>query len=519
MHSIQCNVPRYSQFANPQAVCCLNRSPRAPVKTQPLPNHRVAAWQTSLRLLFLFACFSVPTLAQPAPNLHSIHTVYVAPIADSGSADEIRARLIARLKKTGSIRVVDDAKSADAILHGDAVIWPTGTISMNPRSNSVALRNYQGYLSAELSDASNHPLWSYLVTPSRFRTASIVDDLADQLSDRLLAAIASGIAGNVPQTSASPAAATALHAAGATFPAPLYQLWFRSFQQEPGGVPITYDAIGSAAGVAELAEGKIDMAASDIPAERDTASPQTDVLHIPTVVGGVVPVYNVPGEHGSLNLTPQLLADIFSGKILKWNDPRIREWNKGDDLPDAEISVVHRSDGSGTTFVFTSFLAQASPDWKIRTGASIDWPIGIGANGNEGVAQQVAKTPNSIAYVELTYAIQHHMAYAAVRNPAGRFIRADLANIAAAVATHTHTGEDDLRYSILNTPAKDAYPIATFTWLLVPKSIANPAKRAAIAAFLHWMLTTGQKQCASLGYTPLPPEIDREELLALTTLK
>jgi phosphate ABC transporter phosphate-binding protein len=454
-----------------------------------------------------------------SPNLRTIHTVYVAPITNSESADAVRARLIARLKKSPGLRIVDDAKSADAILHSDAVIWPTGTISMNPRSNSVALRNYQGYLSAELSDAADRPLWSYLVTPSRFRTASIVDDLVDQLSTRLLAAIASGIPGNAPQPSANQAAAITLHAAGATFPAPLYQLWFRSFQQEPGGVPIRYDAIGSAAGVAELTDGKIDMAASDIPAQRDAAPPQMNVLHIPTVVGGVVPVYNVPGEAGDLNLTPQLLADIFSGKILKWDDPRIRQWNKSAYLPDAPIAVVHRSDGSGTTFVFTSFLAQSSPDWKARTGASVDWPVGVGAGGNEGVAQQVEKTPNSISYIELTYAIQHHMTYAAVRNPAGRFIRADLASIAAAVATHTHTGEDDLRYSVLNTSAKDAYPITTFTWLLVPKSIPDSAKRTAIAAFLRWILTTGQKQCASLGYTPLPPEIDREELHAVDTFK
>ena len=491
------------------------------VRTQPPPTSRGVSPQSRVRREFLLAClvFLLPASAPAQPaTLRNIHTVYVAPITGSESADAVRARIIARLKKSPGLRIVDDTKTADAILHSDAVIWPTGTISMNPRSSSVALRNYQGYLSVELSDAADRPLWSYLVTPSRFRTASIVDDLVDQLITRMLAAIASGIPGNISQPSAGPSATVALHAAGATFPAPLYQLWFRSFQRDPAGVPITYDAIGSAAGVAELADGKIDMAASDIPAQRD-APFAADILHIPTVVGGVVPVYNIPGNAGDLNLTPQLLADIFSGKILKWDDPRIRQWNKSAYLPDAPITVVHRSDGSGTTFVFTSFLAAASPDWKSRTGATIDWPVGVGASGNEGVAQQVEKTPNSISYIELTYAIQHHMTYAAVRNPAGRFIRAGLASIAAAVATHTHTGDDDLRYSVLNTSARDAYPIATFTWLLVPRSIPDPAKRAAIAAFLHWMLTTGQKQCASLGYTPLPPEIDREELAALDTLK
>lgn len=216
------------------------------VKTQP---PFAASPQSRLRRRLLFACLVlsfVPAAAPAQPaTLHSIQTLYVAPLAASEAADAVRTRLIARLKKSSSLRIVDDARSADAILHSDAVIWPTGTVSLNPRSNSVALRNYQGYLSADLSDTSDHPLWSYLVTPSRFRTASIVDDLVDQLSTRLLAAIASGIPGNVPQPSASRSAAVTLHAAGATFPAPLYQLWFRSFQEDLGGVPITYDPIGS----------------------------------------------------------------------------------------------------------------------------------------------------------------------------------------------------------------------------------------------------------------------------------
>jgi phosphate ABC transporter phosphate-binding protein len=471
-----------------------------------------------LALCSLLLCHHPAAAQQPAAS-GNIRTVFVAPLTGGGAADALRTRLIARLKKSASIHIADDAQSAQAVLHADAVMWPTGTVSINPRSNSVTLTNYQGYLSAELTDPADHPLWSYLVTPSRFRTDSIVDDLADQLGARLLAALAGGISASPVPPAAATASAVSLRAAGATFPAPLYQLWFRSFAQEPGGLPIRYDAIGSAAGIAELAAAKIDLAASDIPAQRDQASPEMQLLHIPTVVGGVVPIYNLPGESRGLNLTPQLLADIFSGKILKWNDPRIREWNKDAHLPDAAITVVHRSDGSGTTFVFTSYLAQASPDWKPRVGATIEWPTGIGVTGNEGIAQQVEKTPNSVSYVELTYAIQHRMTYAAVRNPAGRFIQADLASIEAAVATHTHSGEDDLRFSALNMPAKEAYPITTFTWLLVPRTSADPRKRAAIAGFLRWMLTTGQKQCASLGYAPLPPEIVREELAAVDALK
>jgi phosphate ABC transporter phosphate-binding protein len=501
---------------------------RLAYSTRTSADSRNSSLHTSiLRSFLLLAFLSLPQLAslataqQPAP-IKSIRTVYIAPMTGSEAANAVRARLIARLKKNSSIRLVDDASSADAVLHGSAVIWPTGTVSIDPRSNTISLRNYQGYLSAELSDASNQPLWSYLVTPSRFRTAGIVDDLADQLGSRLEAAIATGLSGTTALPSAAHTASTTLRAAGATFPAPLYQLWFRSFAREPDGLSITYDPIGSAAGLTQLADGKIDMAASDIPAipaQSGAAPTPSDVLHIPTVIGGVVPVYNLPGDSHGLDLTPQLLADIFSGKIRKWNDPRIRQWNKDTHLPDAEITVVHRSDGSGTTYVFTSYLAQASPDWKSRVGATVDWPTGVSAAGNEGIAEQVSKTPNSISYIELTYAIQHQMTYAAVRNPAGRFIRADIASIAAAVAAHVHTGEDDLRFSTLNSPARDAYPIASFTWLLVPRTNPDPRKRAAEARFLHWMLTTGQKQCSSLGYAPLPADIAREALLTVDSLR
>jgi phosphate ABC transporter phosphate-binding protein len=463
--------------------------------------------------------------AQAAAGAQQIHAVYVAPLGQGGSAEAVRRRLIERLKKSAGVRVVDDAKSADAVLHGDVAIWQTGSVSVDPRSNSAVVKNYQGYLSAELKDRSEQPVWSYLVTPSRFRMLNIVDDLADQMGARLGAAIEAGIASGIA-SSMTPAAARAgagvtLRVAGATFPAPLYQLWFRSFGQAAGGVAMSYDAVGSAAGVEGLAAGKVDMAASDIPSQRDAQARGTDVLHIPTVVGGVVPVYNLPGETEGLNLTPQVLADIFSGKIRSWNDAAIREWNKGARLPDAEIVVVHRSDGSGTTYVWTSYLAEQSAEWKGRVGATVDWPVGVGAAGNEGVAERVARTPNAISYVELTYAIQHEMTYAAVRNPAGRFVRADVASIAAAVATHTHTGEDDLRYSALNAAAKDAYPITSFTWFLVPnpKTGGDAQRRAAIAAFLRWMLTTGQKQCSALGYAPLPGEVVKEELAAVEGMR
>ncbi len=448
---------------------------------------------------------------------HPVHAVYVAPLSAGGAADAVRKRVIERLKKSGDVRVVDDPKSADAVLHGDVAIWRTGSVSMNPRSNSAVLTNYQGYVSAELSDSANQPLWSYMVTPSRFRMATIVDDLADQLSARLVAAIGNGISASGASATKKAATGVTLRVAGATFPAPLYGLWFRSFAQASDGVPMTYDSVGSVAGIEELEAGKIDMAASDLPTGARTA--KLDVWHVPAVVGGVVPVYNLPGSPAGLNLTAQVLADIFSGKIRRWNDAAIRQWNKGAALPDAEIVVVHRSDGSGTTYLWTSYLAQTSAEWKTRVGATVQWLVGVGAEGNEGVARRVESTPNSISYVELTYAIQHQMTYAAVRNPAGRFVRADIASLAAAVATHTHMGEDDLQSSALNAAAKDAYPITTFTWFLVPKASGDAHKRAATVSFLRWMLTSGQKQCSALGYAPLPGEVVKEELAAVEGMK
>ena len=481
-----------------------------------------AAWMAAAILCAASGVAPANLHAQAAAARHPVHAVYVAPMSSGSAADAVRKRVIERLKKSGEVRVVDDPKSADAVLHGDVAIWRTGSVSMNPRSNSAVLTNYQGYCSAQLIDQANQPVWSYMVTPSRFRMANIVDNLADQLSARLVAAIGSGISAGGASATAKAGARVTLRVAGATFPAPLYGLWFRSFAQAPDGVPMTYDSVGSIAGIEELEAGKIDMAASDIPTlQQGAQTTKLDVWHVPAAVGGVVPVYNLPGAPAGLNLTAQVLADIFSGKIRRWNDAAIRQWNKGAALPDAEIVVVHRSDGSGTTYLWTSFLAQASADWKTRVGATVEWPVGVGAVGNEGVAQRVAVTPNSISYVELTYAIQHQMTYASVRNPAGRFVRADIAGLAAAVATHTHTGEDDLQSSALNAAAKDAYPITTFTWFLVPKTKPgeDAQKRAAMVGFLRWMLTSGQKQCSALGYAPLPSEVVREELAAVEGMR
>ncbi|HUB50688.1 MAG TPA: phosphate ABC transporter substrate-binding protein PstS [Terracidiphilus sp.] len=446
--------------------------------------------------------------AQTHARLAGIRTISVGSMGASGVADTLRLKVIERLKKSKRLKVVDDAAGADVILRGDSNIWATGTVTLSPHSKSATMTMYQGYLSAELVSSTGQTLWSYLVTPSRFRTASITDDLADQMVSRLLDAIASGAARENLSDQAG-RSHVALSAAGSTLAAPLYRKWFES-----SGMEVSYEATGSEAGIEALAAGKIDLAASDMRVAEGAPLAASSVIQIATVLGGVVPIYNLPSLDHALNFTPQVLAGIYLGSIRKWNDPRIAEANRGARLPDEEIQVVHRSDGSGTTFVWTSYLSLISPEWKTAagTGARLSWPVGSGAAGNDGVADLVNKTPNSIGYVELIYAIQHQLNYGAVKNPAGEFVKADLAGITAA-ATGAKAGRgENAEFGILNQPGRDAYPISTFTWLIVPVEGASAEKRAAIADLLKWALTAGQKECASLGYAPLPHEIASSEL-------
>jgi phosphate transport system substrate-binding protein len=227
---------------------------------------------------------------------------------------------------------------------------------------------------------------------------------------------------------------------------------------------------------------------------------------IPTVAGGVVPIYNIPEAHGELRFTREVLAGIYSGSITKWNDAKIRAINQAAHLPDAAITAVHRSDGSGTTFVWTSYLSQASSSWKAGAGPRVQWPVGVSAVGNEGLAETVQKTPNSIGYVELIFAIQHQLNYAEVQNAAGQFVKADLSSIGNAAADAARSDEHS-GLAILNAQRKDAYPISTFTWVVVSAEGLDAQKKSAVAELLKWMLTAGQKQCASLGYVPLPPAV------------
>jgi phosphate transport system substrate-binding protein len=312
-------------------------------------------------------------------------------------------------------------------------------------------------------------------------------------------------------------AADMLEGAGATFPAPLYQKWIAAFLTRSPGFGINYRGVGSGEGVELLKRGEADFAGTDAPLSDDElrAIPRK-VVHIPTVVGGVVPIYHIDGLVHDLRFTPQVLAGIYLGKIKRWDDPQIKAANRGVALTARAIAVVHRSDRSGTTFVWSDYLSKTSPEWRsaVGTGASIMWPVGRGADGNEGVTEAVRSTPDSIGYVEFIYAVQAHLSYGSVRNASGRYVPADLNSLPAAALSANFTAPDDLRVSITNAAPPRAYPIAAFTYLLVPRQSANPEKARAMGLFLRWALTSGQKQSAALGYAALPDEIAKRALEA-----
>jgi phosphate transport system substrate-binding protein len=296
----------------------------------------------------------------------------------------------------------------------------------------------------------------------------------------------------------------------------IYQKWFQEFHKLHPDIQINYQPLGSGAGIQQLTQGTVDFGASDVPMTDEQLSKTTraKTLHFPTVLGGVVPTYNVEGVTAVLNFSSETLAGIYLGTISKWDDAALKKDNPGVKLPGAEITVVHRSDGSGTSFVWTDYLSKISPAWKskVGAGASVSWPKGLGGKGNEGVAGTVKQTPNSIGYVELIYAVQNKMAYGAVRNADGAFVRADFDSVSEAAAGAAKSMPDDFRVSITNAPGKKAYPISSFTWLLIPSKFDNATKKSAIQQFLKWMLTDGQKYAAPLSYAPLPaPVVAKEE--------
>ena len=313
-----------------------------------------------------------------------------------------------------------------------------------------------------------------------------------------------------------------INAAGATFPYPIYGKWFEEFARKNGDVQINYQSIGSGGGIRQFSEGTVDFGASDMPmTDEQIGKFKNKPLHFPTVLGGIVPTYNIPGVTQELKFTPEALVGIYLGKIKKWNDPELTKANPGVKLPDNEIVVVHRSEGSGTSFVFTDYLSKVSPEWKSKVGvnSAVSWPCGIGGKGNEGVTGVVKQTPNSIGYVELIYALQNKMAYGWVRNSSGTYLKADLDSVTEAAASVANTMPADFRVTITNPPGKKAYPIATFTWLLIPSKVEDAGKQKAITGFLHWMLADGQKFAAPLGYAPLPKDVVAKEEKQITLIK
>ncbi len=309
--------------------------------------------------------------------------------------------------------------------------------------------------------------------------------------------------------------------AGATFPAPIYSKWFSEYNKLHPNVEVNYQALGSGAGIRQITAGTVFFGATDGPMTNDQllAAPGK-ILHFPTVLGAVVPVFNVTGVN-DLKFTGTLLADIFLGKIVKWNDAAIAKVNPGVTLPNLDITVAHRSDGSGTTYIFMDYLGKVSPEWKKKVGVaqSVNWPVGLGGNKNDGVSAIVKQTPGAIGYVELVYALQNKISYGSVQNAAGEFISATIESVTAAAAEGSAKMPADFRVSIVNAEGKGVYPISSFTWLLLYENPKDKATSKTFMDFMTWMLTDGQKFAKDLGYAPLPAAVVKMEQDALKKIK
>ena len=316
----------------------------------------------------------------------------------------------------------------------------------------------------------------------------------------------------------SVAQAQKLTGAGATFPYPIYSKWFSEYSAAHPGVEINYQSIGSGGGIRQVTSGLVDFGASDGPmSDEQLAQSKIKLIHIPTVLGAVVPVFNVPGVT-DLRFSPDVLADIFLGKITNWNDPRIAKDNPGVHLPDQKVVVVHRSDGSGTTFIFTDYLSKVSPEWASGPGkgTSINWPTGVGGKGNEGVAGLVRQLPGSIGYVELIYALQNHINFGAIRNSAGTWLKASIEGVTAAAATAKMPA--DYRVSITNAPGANAYPVSSFTYLLIPTHPTDMAKERVLKDLLSWCIKSGESEVSTLSYAPPPSNVQEKVLQTIYSL-
>ena len=317
-----------------------------------------------------------------------------------------------------------------------------------------------------------------------------------------------------------------INGAGATFPNPMYSKWFDEYHKKNPNLQINYQSIGSGGGIKQVTEGTVDFGATDGPMTDEQIKTYQDkhgsgILHFPTVLGAVVPTYNIPAVDVALNFTPEALAGIFLGKVTKWNDPLITGPNQGVKLPADEIVVVHRAESSGTTYVWTDYLSKVSEEWKTKVGkgTAVNWPVGLGGKGNEGVTGTIKNTPDSIGYVELIYAESNKIPYGNVMNSAGVFVKASLAGVTAAAAGAAKDMPDDFRVSITNAPGKEAYPISSFTWLLIPAKFSDAAKRDALKGFVAWMLADGQNYAEALSYARLPKAVVAKEKKALANIQ
>ncbi|RXS95710.1 phosphate ABC transporter substrate-binding protein PstS [Silvibacterium dinghuense] len=320
---------------------------------------------------------------------------------------------------------------------------------------------------------------------------------------------------------ASSGLAQKLNGAGATFPNPIYSKWFIEYSNAHPGVQINYQAIGSGGGIRQVTAGTVDFGASDGPmSDAQLSESKIKIVHIPTVLGAVVPIYNLPGVNTELRFAPDVLADIYLGKISNWDDARIAKDNPGVKLPNLAINVVHRSDGSGTTYIFTDYLSKVSSDWQSSVGrnTAVSWPKGIGAKGNEAVAGMVRQLPGTIGYVELIYALQNKISFGYVRNPAGTWVKGSVEGVTEAAAS-VKSMPADYRVSITNAPGKTAYPISSFTWLLIPNPAPDGAKGKVIKDFLNWMLDHGESEVSALYYAPLPPSVAAKVKATVSQLK
>jgi phosphate transport system substrate-binding protein len=468
--------------------------------------------------VFCGAAVCCTSLGQNARSLQGVKTLYVGSFGTRQGAEELRHELADALQHGHRFVLATSPEQADVVLTGRGELWVRGFHALSPRArmnSSYAEPLYSGYLSVKAEGKDGDVLWSTFASPPAVSVGDLKHNLASQIVDRL----SSDIEGSTGGTTA-PAMITAevtLSGGGATFPLPIYQEWFDRFHSRNQKLQFEYKPVASEAAMTQFAAGSFDFAASDAPPSRVLRPSVEKVNEFPTVAGGVVLIYNLKNFRGDLRLSGTVLADILSGKVRMWNDPSLQALNRGNSLPPRPIVVVRRSDGSGTTFALTDYLSRVSDEWKTRIGAGFkaDFPSGLTAVGNEGVADSVGSTPDSLGYVEFIYAFDHRLNFALLQNADGRFVEADLASITA--AANTAMGEQ-LTTSITNAPRADAYPISTFSWLVFRDAL-QPEKREAMILFLEWVLTSGQRECSSLGYGPLPKSIVERELAILRSLK